>query len=303
MLSNFAKILEKIIKFRLVEFLEKNNLLSKNQFSFRPGLGTENALYSVSKFIYDALDNSKKAMAIFLDLAKAFDTVNHFELCNILPNFGLKSISLKWFKSYLNNRKQIVQINDTTAEEMIINCGVPQGSVLGPLLFILYINSICDLKIDGQIVTYADDTCLLFSGVTWEEVRLKATIEFRKVINHLNHRKLSTNYKKTNYINFSINKDENNYDDLKICFCENRDNCNDTICQKIFKVSSIRYLGLIFDKNMKWHLHVNNIVMHMRTISFSFCKLRAFLPVQTMRIIYLSLFQAIFQYGLLVWVV
>uniref|UniRef100_A0A2S2PUK6 Putative RNA-directed DNA polymerase n=1 Tax=Schizaphis graminum TaxID=13262 RepID=A0A2S2PUK6_SCHGA len=96
-------------------------------------------------------------MAIFLDLAKAFDTVNHIELCNILPSFGLNNSSLKWFISYLNNRKQIVQIMNSSGEELSINCGVPQGSVLGPLLFILYINSICDIKIDGRIITYADD--------------------------------------------------------------------------------------------------------------------------------------------------
>lgn len=96
-------------------------------------------------------------------------------------------------------------------------------------MFILYINSICDLKIDGQIITYADDICLLFSGVSWKDVRLKAAKEFKKVINYLNHRKLSINYKKTNFINFSINIDENNHDDLKLCFCGNVDNCNDSM--------------------------------------------------------------------------
>jgi len=301
MISNFAKILEKIIKLRLVVYLEKNKLLSKNQFGFRPGLSTENALYSASNFIYNALDSSKKTMAIFLDLAKAFDTVNHNELCNILPSFGLKNNSFKWFKNYLENRKQLVQINDSKGDEMKIQCGVPQGSVLGPILFILYINSICDLKIDGQIVTYADDTCLLFSGDSWDEVRSIATKEFKKVIKYLNHRQLSINYQKTNYINFSINKDQNLYDELKICFCENEDSCNTTFCQTIYKVSSIRYLGITFDKHMKWKLHANNIIMRMRTLTFSFSKLRNYLPVQTMRIIYLSLFQSIFQYGLLVW--
>jgi hypothetical protein len=184
---------------------------------------------------------------------------------------------------------------------MNIQCGVPQGSVLGPILFILYINSICDLKIDGQIVTYGDDTCLLFSGDSWDEVRLIATKEFKKVIKYLNHRKLSINHQKTNYINFSINKDQNHYDELKICFCENEDSCNSILCQTIYKVSSIRYLGIIFDKHMKWKLPTNNIIMRMRTLTFSFSKLRNYLPVQTMRIIYLSLFQSIFQYGLLVW--
>jgi len=94
MISNFAKILEKVIKSRLIQFLEKNNILSKNQFGFRPKLGTENALYNATSFIYNALDNSKKATGIFLDLAKAFDTVDHIELIILLPNFGIKN-SLK----------------------------------------------------------------------------------------------------------------------------------------------------------------------------------------------------------------
>lgn len=115
-------------------------------------------------------------MAIFLDLAKAFDTVNHSELSNILPSFGLKNNSLEWFKNYLSNRKQIVQINNYTGEEININCGVPQDSVLGLLLFILYIHFICDFKINGQIITYDVDTCLLFSGVSWEDVCRKLII-------------------------------------------------------------------------------------------------------------------------------
>jgi retron-type reverse transcriptase len=131
-------------------------------------LGTENALHSTSKFINNALDSGKKVMEIFVDLAKAFNTVNHHEIINSLSNFDLKNISLNWFRSYLKNRKQIVKINSISGDEMTINYEVPQGSVIGPLLFILYINSICDIEIDGQILTYVDDTFLLFSGVTWE---------------------------------------------------------------------------------------------------------------------------------------
>lgn len=157
------------------------------------------------------------------------------------------------------------------------------------------------MKIDGQIVTYADDTCLLFSGDTWDEIRFKATHDLKKVINYLNHRKLSINYNKTNFINFSILNDDTSFDNLTVLTHDNLDSCNMLICQKIFRVSSIRYLGLTFDKNMKWNLHVHNIVKRMRLLSFSFYKLRLFLPMQTMRIIYLSLFQAIFQYGILVW--
>lgn len=166
MLSNYSKIFEKIIKARLISFLEKNQLLSKNQFGFRPGLSTDNALYKVTQFLYNTLDNSEKSLAIFLDIAKAFDMVDHDILLNILPSFGITKCSLTWFKSYLTNRKQTVKMNGKNGNMYEIKYGVPQGSILGPILFILYINEICDLNIEVSIVTYADDTCLLFSHNT-----------------------------------------------------------------------------------------------------------------------------------------
>ncbi|VVC35295.1 Hypothetical protein CINCED_3A004869, partial [Cinara cedri] len=130
MLCNFSKILEKIIKNHLINYLEANKLLSKNQFGFRPGIGTEEALYSATSFIYNALDKGKKTLAIFLDLAKAFDMINHTELIRILSSFGMKTSSIKWFTSYLFKRNQIVMINGILSEEREIICGVPQGSVL-----------------------------------------------------------------------------------------------------------------------------------------------------------------------------
>ena len=196
MIVNFAKLLEKIIKNRLMKYLESNNLLSKNQFGFRPGLSTEDALYSVTKFISNSLDNGEKTLAIFLDLKKAFDTVNHIELIKILPTFGIINKSLLWFTSYLDNRLQLVNVNGILGEKKSVVCGVPQGSVLGPILFILYINNVCNTKLDGQVITYADDTCLLFSGATWKSVHDKATNGLNEVVCSLTNRKLSLNTSK-----------------------------------------------------------------------------------------------------------
>jgi len=115
MMYNFSKIFEKIIKFRLMSYLETNKLLSNNQYGFRPGRSTTNALYSTTKLIYENLDKSLKVIPIFLDLAKAFDTVDHKILINILPNFGIKGKSLGWFSSYLHNRTQMVSLNNTAS--------------------------------------------------------------------------------------------------------------------------------------------------------------------------------------------
>ena len=128
----------------------------------------------------------------------------------------------------------MVRINGITGDKMYINCGVPQGSVLSPILFILYINSICSLDIEGLIVTYVDDACLLFSGDSWNEVRSKATKGFKKVVEFINYRKLSINYNKTMFVNFTVNNKEEHFDNLKIHFCDSNNLCNDKLCKTIY---------------------------------------------------------------------
>jgi len=116
---------EKIIKSRLISYLEKNKLLSKHQYGFRPGLSTENALYQVTQFLYHALDSGLKTIAIFLDLAKAFDTIHHNILFQILPSFGINNRTLLWFQSYLSDRKQHVKLNNVLSHSKFIKYGVP----------------------------------------------------------------------------------------------------------------------------------------------------------------------------------
>jgi len=111
--------------------------------------------------------------------------VNHQILLNILPSFGINNSSLNWFKSYLHSRKQSVKINEVNGNTYGIKNGVPQDSVLGPIQFIIYINEICDINFDGSIVTYAEDTCLLFSHKSWDGVYEKACRGFNQIINIL----------------------------------------------------------------------------------------------------------------------
>lgn len=141
-----------------------------------------------------------------MDLAKAFDTVNHAILLQILPSFGVNKVSFPRFKSYLENRKQFLKIDNVLGQEGVNEYDVPQGSVLGPILFLLYINLISDLKLDGLVVSYADDTCLLFSDKSWEGVHLKATVGLNKVYHCLRDRHLTLYEEKTSFMTFSINK-------------------------------------------------------------------------------------------------
>ena len=133
-------------------------IIYPNQFGFRSGYSTTHSLISITETIRKTLDNNKYGCGVFIDLKKAFDTVNHDILLQKLEHYGIRESALSWFKSYLSDRKQYVNINGTNSETKNVTCGVPQGSVLGPLLFLLYINDLPNISQKLKFYLFADDT-------------------------------------------------------------------------------------------------------------------------------------------------
>jgi retron-type reverse transcriptase len=161
LLSNLSKVFERVFYSKLEHFLTEHEIIYKLQFGFRKKYSTNHALLSITEQIRHYLDKGTFACGVFVDLEKAFDTVNHNILLSKLDHYGIRGRSNIWLKSYLSNRDQVVKVNDSTSSKMNINCGVPQGSILGPLLFIIYINDMNKAVENCITHHFADDTNIL----------------------------------------------------------------------------------------------------------------------------------------------
>ena len=159
----FSKILEKLMYKRIIKFLDKHNILNEHQYGFRKKHSTNHAILELVTKITNAIENNQYTMGVFLDLSKAFDTVNHAILLHKLEHYGIRGIVLEWFKNYLQFRKQAVKYKTTKSDSLTISCGVPQGSVLGPLLFLIYINDISKCSQILSFILFADDTNLFLT--------------------------------------------------------------------------------------------------------------------------------------------
>ena len=182
LLSNFNLILEILIFKRLMKFIQTQNILYTKQFGFRQKHSTTQALLSITNKIQQAVDEGTYSCGIFLDFSKAFDTVNHNILITKLDHYGFRGIVKKWFCSYLSERKQCVSIGNAMSDYKQISCGIPQGSVLGPLLFLLYINDFNHSSNQLDFHLFADDSNLFYAQKSLKE--LETTQEF-SLLNHV----------------------------------------------------------------------------------------------------------------------
>ena len=257
LISNVAKVFEKLLHSRLSSFVEKCNLISNKQFGFRKNRDTKDALYQISNIIYKQLDVSDPIAITFLDLAKAFDTVDHQILLDKLYNYGIRGSAYNLIKRYLSNTKQRVKIGNDFSQYKTVYIGVPQGTILGPLLFIIYINDILTSMPEDTILSYADDTAIIIIGKSWQEVENKMNDYLQQIANWLALNKLSLDTDNTIYMEFG-----NNYKSTP-------KNMNISIQGgNIKRVENTKYLGVTFDSNMKWDSHIKKS-HHQVSASFS----------------------------------
>lgn len=287
LLSNINKIFEKLLHCRLVKFFENNNLLCENQFGFRKGHSTNHAIIALTEIIRKSLDKNNFAAGVFIDLQKAFDTVDHSILLHKLEHYGVRGPALELFKSYLNDRTHCVEIRNTSSKFIPIKHGVPQGSVLGPLFFIIYINDLHLSLENSTTIHFADDTSLVCCDESIKSLNRKVNRDLALLVHWLRANKISLNTSKTEIVLFRTTR--------KII----TKHLNFRLSgQKLNLSSKTKYLGIILDEHLSWDPQIHDLTAKLsRSVGF-LSKLRHFVDYKTLISVYFALFDSHINYCL-----
>ena len=289
-LPSFSKFLEKVVYNRLHNYLSKLEILCDDQFGFRKNHSTSLALIDLYEKISLALDHNEHAVGVFLDLSKAFDTVDHNILLDKLEHYGIRGLALDWVRSYLSNRLQFVQFNGQCSSPQTISCGVPQGSILGPLFFLLYINDLNNVSMLVELILFADDTNLFMSHK--DPVYLAASLnsELNKLSTWFKANKLSLNLKKTNFMLFKPRQKKYHFP-LQICINE----------QRIEQVKETVFLGVVLDEHLSWKPHISQVARKISKSIGVINRARFFLPKPCLKTLYYCLVYPYLHYCIIVW--
>ena len=288
LLPIMSKIFEKIIYRRLYNFFVQNSVFSSSQFGFLKGRSTADAIMALTESVYGSLNSKEHSLAVFIDLSKAFDTVNHKILLKKLELYGVRGLPLKLVESYLSGRRQVVRIGSDLSSCKEISLGVPQGSTLGPLLFLLFINDLPNISSDFYPILFADDTNILFKGSNIDDLVSKCNVVMEKVNDWCNSNRLTINYDKTFYMLFS--------------------NRNPTYIPRIMfnnleldRKPFAKFLGVIIDEKLKFDQHITTVCNKISKAIGIIFKLVNYLDKQSLISIYYSLVHPHLSYCNIVW--
>ena len=290
LLSNIEKIFEKLIYSRLIGFLNDSNQIYVRQFGFRKSHSTIHTLINIVARIRRRLDKGEFACGVFVDLQKAFDTVDHEILLSKLRHYGIRGRANQLLKSYLSDRQQFVFLSNISSSLKPVIHGVPQGSVLGPLLFLLYINDLHSSIKSSETYHFADDTHLLNFSKSIQSLCGKVNADLRILSSWLNANKISLNAKKTEFIVFRHRSKPLDFIPfLKLSGL------------RIYPSHSVKYLGVHLDEHLNWKPQISSIANKLKRANGALSKLRHYVPLKSLLNIYHAIFASHIRYGCQIW--
>lgn len=291
-LPTISKVFERLMQVRLTDFLLRNSIINDTQFGFIPSKSTNDAITQFSKYVFSHLNNQNHVSGVFCDLSRAFDTVNHLKLLQKLELYGIRGCPLQWFRSYLSNRYQSVQVTNSfgtaNSDFVEVSMGVPQGSILGPLLFVLYMNDFSTCVPEARVTQYADDTTVIVQADSPLALNLQLNLVINKINSWLISNDLYLNVNKTSILHFrsqsvSVGVGVTLHDDV------------------IDEVDSVCFLGVQLDTRFTWRQHVEALCSKLNSILFSLRCLSDFLNSSALKMVYHGYFASVMSYGILSW--
>lgn len=289
LLSIFSKIMEKAIAARITSFLSTNKTLNEHQHGFRENHSTETATADLIQYIYEKLDKNERVLCVFFDLSRAFDTVEPKFVEQKIKALGIREPISKWILSYLTNRKFMVKIDNIVSNEFETDIGTPQGGVLGPLIFLLYVNDLPSHIGEGRLFMYADDSTLVMSDSNAQKLEEKANTAVQNFNNRCRENRLIINYEKTICMQFHTKQ-------------RSPDNYHLNIEEKILRFThSTVFLGVTIDKHLSWTEHIDQICGKLNKSYFAILTLKNNLQTQLLITVYYALVYPLISYNIIAW--
>lgn len=300
LLNTVAKIFEIFIRDKLLSYFLERNIFSPHQYGFLPNRGTDLAIENHVCSIIDSIEKKNFTLSLYLDLQKAFDVVDVNLLVKKLRKYGIGGLALTLMESFCTGRKQCVKINNRLSDFLELRFGIPQGGVLGPLMFIVYINDLLNLRLNSSLFSYADDTALVCSASNRHALKMKINDDLKIISAWLVENKLFINNKKSKcIIFFDFGSSKEALADEFNAKCHNHLCIYECSCTRIEVTNNVQYLGLYIDEQLKWGPHVQYLTSKLRKINYALYYMRGYLKSEYLKQLYVSWVESTVRYGII----